>query len=158
VITLQFVRGTALDSKLIEWFGGGSRFSHVDIVLPDGMLLGSRSDVVGGASAGVQIRNPDYVGTQTVLRISLPQTTVLEEHFYRWARSQIGKGYDKTAIIGFVVGRSWQDPDSWFCSEYIAEDLVQVRYFPTAPTSPTNRITPDALLLLLSMFQEITLP
>jgi hypothetical protein len=46
MITLQFVRGEDLGAKLITWFGHGANFSHVDVVWPDGKLLGARSDRV----------------------------------------------------------------------------------------------------------------
>lgn len=56
------------------------------------------------------------------------------------ARSQIGKPYDKTAILGFVANRDWQEDDSWFCSELIA--WAAVEYLPFTPEL-MHRITPQ---------------
>ena len=36
------------------------------------------------------------------------------------ARSQLGKPYDWTAILGLGLHRDWQEQDAWFCSELIA--------------------------------------
>jgi hypothetical protein len=157
MIVLQFVRGTELDSKLIEWFGGGPLFSHVDSVLSDGRLLGARSDAVGGAPAGVQIRSPDYVQGLVTLRVELACSDLVTGRYYDFVNSQIGKPYDKTGIMAFVFGRDWQEDDSWFCSELVASGLEKSGYFPYKPVSPSNKITPPNLILMLSVLSKITL-
>jgi hypothetical protein len=43
-----------------------------------------------------------------------------------WLRCQIGKKYDTGFIFGWPLGRSWQDPDEWTCSELIGAGLVEV--------------------------------
>jgi uncharacterized protein YycO len=38
----------------------------------------------------------------------------------RWARTQIGKGYDYLALLGITLGRtSWQQDKRWHCSEFV---------------------------------------
>jgi hypothetical protein len=54
-IKLRFVRGLDFSSRVIAWFSAG-HLSHVDAVMPDGSLLGARSDVIKGIPTGVQIR------------------------------------------------------------------------------------------------------
>lgn len=152
MITLQFLRGNGLDSQLIEWYGGGPMFSHVDSVLPAGEgLLGSRSD------GGVQIRNPNYTLDLPTLVVQLACGDVMTAAFYAYMRSQIGKPYDHTGILAFVVGRDWQSPDSWFCSELVAAALEQCGYFPFPLAAPSNKVTPPALLLVLSSTTRIEL-
>lgn len=34
-----------------------------------------------------------------------------------WLEAQVGKKYDWTALLSWIVRRNWQDEDSWFCSE-----------------------------------------
>ena len=34
-----------------------------------------------------------------------------------WLAEQVGKRYDWTALLSWVVRRDWQEDDSWFCSE-----------------------------------------
>jgi uncharacterized protein YycO len=41
------------------------------------------------------------------------------------ARSQIGKGYDWTALFGIGLHRDWQEDDKWFCSELVAWACAQ---------------------------------
>ena len=40
-------------------------------------------------------------------------------------RSQIGKPYDWTALIGNIGRRNWAENDSWFCSELVAWACLQ---------------------------------
>lgn len=40
-----------------------------------------------------------------------------EQAALEFARAQIGKPYDWTAIFGFVLRRNWAEPDAWFCNE-----------------------------------------
>ena len=63
LIKLQFSRSTELVSRLIA-MACRSPFSHVDIVLPDGNLLGASDSpdapVLEGNPKGVAIRPPNY--------------------------------------------------------------------------------------------------
>ncbi len=63
------------------------------------------------------------------------------------ARSQVGKPYDKTAIIGMLFNRDWQEDDSWFCSELVAYSFLQGgrKLF---RRDTLNRITPEHLWML----------
>lgn len=158
MISLLFSHGGDLGSRAIEWFGGGPKYSHVDAIMPDGKLLGSRSDEVGGAISGVWIRNADYLGDKPTLRVDLPCTLQQETLFYDFLEKQIGKRYDKLAIFSFATGRNWQDDDAWFCDELQAAALVSCGYFKFPLASPANRITPGDLLLVLSAFVEIRNP
>jgi len=149
MISLQFVRGTQLDSKLIEWFGGGPLFSHVDTVLEDGTLLGSRME------GGVQIRQAGYFGDLKTLRIDLECSDLATGRYIEFVKSQLGKPYDGTGILAFVAGRDWQEDDSWFCSELVASGLEKCGYFAFRPASPSNKITPPNLILMLSVLTKV---
>ena len=156
MIYLQFVAGTDIGAHLIEWFGHSVPYSHVDTVLPDGRLLGARSDEVGGAPAGVQIRDPGYVGSNLVLRIDVASSDEQAKIYYDFVRSQIGKPYDGEAILAFVAGRNWQDPEAWFCSELVAAGLEYSSIvLPLA--APTAKITPADLILILSAIVPVSL-
>lgn len=148
MIRLQFVLGTDWTSDLIAWFGGANTgFSHVDAVLPDGSLLGSRSDQIGLIPPGVQIRPPNYARWRytKVLSLATPQETA----FYNFLRQQLGKPYDKTAIVGFIVNRNWRDDDSWYCSELQTAALEAASIVPSLVSTPA-KISPNALALVLS--------
>lgn len=58
-----------------------------------------------------------------------------------FARKQIGKKYDLTALFGMFLDRDWEDADSWFCSELVEASLAQggrKRF-----RSEINKITPQ---------------
>ena len=144
---------------MIEWFAHGADFSHVDTVLPDGRLLGARSDRVGGAPPGVQIRNPDYVGQSVVLRVDLENANELESAaYYEFVKAQIGKPYDEEGILAFIAGRDWHDPQAWFCSELCTAALEACHYFPYPIATPSNKVTPPDLIALLSVLNLIKVP
>lgn len=44
---------------------------------------------------------------------------------YRYAMLQLGKAYDKTAILGFPLGRDGQQDTDWFCSELLLACTVK---------------------------------
>ncbi|MHB8674545.1 MAG: hypothetical protein ACYDAK_12835 [Candidatus Limnocylindrales bacterium] len=157
-IALQFLHGGDAASRLIEWFSHGAGYSHVDAVLPDGRLLGARSDNVGNAPPGVQIRDPGYVAGTPVLTLHLPADTPQETVFYDFLNAQIGKPYDALGILAFVGGRDWRAPDSWFCSELCAAALEACGYFPWPLASTTNKITPADLLLAISARDNVDPP
>ncbi len=144
-ITLRFSEGKGFGSELIEWYGHGP-FSHVDIVEPDGRLTGARLD------GGVQTRDADYLkGQENGFKfVNLPCEPAISDEFYRFIHAQIGKPYDKTAIIGFAAGRNWREDDSWFCSELAAAGLEQCGYFKWRLFSPANKVDPNGLIAICS--------
>lgn len=148
-ITLQFVAGDGIGAELIEWFSAGD-FSHVDIVMPDGSLLGARLD------GGVRIRSANYQTFHKRAVAVLDRGQSVSDAFIAAAVSQIGKPYDKTAIIGFAAGRDWREDDSWFCSELAAWALEQANTFPHAFYAPASKITPNGLLLAISTGAHVT--
>jgi hypothetical protein len=152
-LVAQFAANGSLGSKLIEWYDHGL-YSHVDIVLPDGSLLGARDDVIYGVPKGVQIRPAGYVAGFTTLKVELEATDVVAAEFYRLAYSQIGKAYDSTAIAGFAANRDWRAADSWFCSEFFMWCL-EGSGFVHKLSAPCNKIAPDDALLVCSAFTSV---
>lgn len=151
MIRFQFVLGDGWVSRAIAWFSAGTRggVSHVDVVMRHGMLLGSRSDSVGGQPPGVHIRDQDYAPWRRRVVISLDSTEAEELAFYRFLNDQLGKPYDKVGILGFVGNRSWHEEDSWFCSELVAAALEEAGVLPKLFV-PANKITPNELAVLLT--------
>lgn len=148
MITLRFIRDHGLSSWAIAWFGGGF-YSHVDYAMPDGTWLGARNDHIDGIPPGVQIRPADYIKPVVSLLLTLQTTPEQDRDHYQFLYSQIGKPYDKRAILGFITGRNWQDPGAWICSELqcaaaMSADIVQ----PLCLTA--NKITPNDLTLIWS--------
>jgi len=143
----QFVQNAAASSRLIEWFGGGG-FSHVDAVLPNGALLGARSDAIGGQDPGVRIRPPGYEAWPRLIIMRKEVPASQARAWERFLAAQVGAPYDKRGIWDFVTGgnltdsgRDWRDPSAWFCSELWVRSLEVAGVIPLLPLSP-NRITP----------------
>ena len=152
MIRLRFVdAGHDPGSEAIKIFERGW-CSHVDVVYPDGSLLGARSDEVGGKPAGVQRRPADYENVIQAEVVTLATSDEQLSAFYSFLEAQVGKPYDKTAILAFALARDWQEPDSWFCSELAAAALVYCGWWPRPPSESVNHITPRDLLLMVSPF------
>jgi hypothetical protein len=147
-IKLQFVREAALSSQAIAWFSAG-HLSHVDAVLPDGRLLGSRDDLVGGKPRGVYIRPPGYAKFVKRVLMTIPATDEQEQRFYDFLFDQIGKPYDFEALWAFVVNRNWREPDSWICSELQSAAGEAAGILPELYLA-ANKITPVACALAYS--------
>ncbi len=135
MLTLQFSTTDALLSRAIRWLSF-SWASHVDIVLPNGVLLGALT------TPGVCLHQPPAGGYRRVERyaVDLPARPVLA-----FLRKQLGKPYDWTGVVGWAIRRDWHDPRHWFCSELVAAA------FEAAGTpllrAPQSRVTPQDLLM-----------
>lgn len=138
----QFVRADDLASEAIAWYSDGE-FSHVDMVLDDGTLLGAR------INGGVLIRPQGYTVWQKQVIIEVPCTPLQKAVALEFANAQVGKPYDRTAIFAFVAARDWREPDAWFCSELGAATGEHGGFWPQL-TSSVNRITPVGLALVCS--------
>ena len=157
-IVVQFAGNhDSIGSKAIEWFSH-SKWSHVDTVMPDGRLLGARSDVIQNIPAGVQIRPSGYVHKEhdSLKRVHIPCTDAVEALYYKFVQSQIGKPYDKTAIFAFIVDRDWTAHDSWFCSELCAAAAEHAKLFSYRLAVKHNKIDPGDLLFVLSAITDVS--
>ena len=155
-IVLQFV-GTDKDlgSLLIQWFGKGP-YSHVDSVLPDGSLLGARNNKIGDIPAGVQIRPASYVNHERKLRVTIPCKQSIADAYYDFQKAQIGKPYDRLAILAFVFNRHWMDDDAWFCSELSTAGLVHCGLLPHLSVQ-CNKVDPDMEIAICSVLPGVTM-
>ena len=151
MITFQFVAFDDLGSKAIRIFERGWP-SHVDAVLPDGSLLGARSDAVGGKPPGVQIRPPNYERWSRVERVALVATPEQEAAWLAFLLGEIGKPYDPLAIFAFPIGTGWHKPGHWICSGLGAAALTVPKpsWLPKPMTHPPEEVTPFELLLVVS--------
>lgn len=149
-IRLSFVCGSDISSRLIAWYGNGyGGFSHVDSMLPDGSLLGARSDRIGQIPPGVQIRPDNYERWTRRSVVEIPATELRAIAWETWLRKQIGRPYDIQAIWGFVLGERKHGEGRWICSACAFESLEQVNLLKPTPV-PAAQITPDSLFELVT--------
>jgi uncharacterized protein YycO len=121
-------------------FSTRSWASHAEFVDTDrGISLGARS------AGGVKVRscaNDHYSRVEQFTAEGILQA-------YEWARTQIGKPYDFSAIAGIAVDRNWRDETKWFCSELLVASFEHVGFplLSTRPSAAVWRYTPRDLLL-----------
>lgn len=146
MIKLRFITQHSPISWGIRMFTW-SDFSHVELVLPEGYL--------GADEDGVKIRPFNYCKPSRCVIGTVGCSADVSQKVIEFAKSQIGKPYDYTSIIGFIMHRDWRERDSWFCSELVAASFEEGDY-PLLDTEHMNRITPQDLLLspLITLQEE----
>ena len=117
IFQAQFVASDTWSSRLIRYLTN-SPISHVDIVMPDGQLLGALPD-------GVKIRPANYGNWTTVYREVLDVDDL--DAILEFAKAQIGKPYNYRAIWDMVrhKERAFQmQQSSWFCDELVYASVM----------------------------------
>jgi hypothetical protein len=162
--TPQFAKKWPLSMAFNKNWGSGlirrsshSPFSHVDMLMKDGSLLGASNDpaapFIHGNPSGVATRPPDY--QLFAFRRQMILDTERADDIRRLAVTQLGKKYDNSAMWSFIDDkfpgvRDWRLNESWFCSELIMWAMEMGHYWgsPKAVMWPKNRVTPTDLLLM----------
>lgn len=138
--------------------GTHSPFSHVDMELPGGYLLGSSNSpnapVISGNPQGVAVRPSNYAPFAIKKRMVI--YTPLADSIRLAALSQNGKPFDGGILRQFISPTSyrlldWRDTRQWFCSELIvwAMELSGFWYPRHVVQWPRKLITPIDILILM---------
>ena len=133
-----------------------SPFSHVDMVMKDGSLLGASyspdAPFIHGNPKGVASRPIDY--QKFAYRRQMILETERADDIRRIWATQLGKKYDSGAVYNFADDRfpghrDWRLTDSWFCSEGIMWSM-EVGHFwgPRRTPWPKNRVSPTDILMM----------
>jgi hypothetical protein len=165
-VVLEF--STALHgSAKIRWLTR-SKFSHVDVVLPNGLLgaSGSPANTIvkthpPGAPSGVAIRDFSYQVFQRRNRMTIK--TPLAPWIIQKGLSQIGKPFDGRALYAIYLPwlRSSEDylqSDSWYCAKLVLWMFLglhgpdQKPFFPYEVLIQRNIVVPEDLILILNPF------
>ena len=147
-LRLRFVRGTAWDSRVIE-YQTRCWCSHVEYVQPENRVTFG-AQLKGGVKRR-PLNDPCYRDIARTETWILQTAMFQEEAIARFIEQTDGTAYDWRAILSFGLGsRDWREPDSWFCSEWTARllELANVITFPKV--LPITRITPRDIYLLFS--------
>lgn len=151
MIQLQFVLGAGWGSRLISWWGQGyGGYSHVDAILPTGDLIGARSDSIRLKNGtvippGVRVRPPDYEKWLKRTIVTLDATPVETERWQQFLLSKVGQGYDKSDILGLILGLPITSTGHWVCSWIQTSGLEVIGKFGYLPFYP-QQVTPNELL------------
>jgi hypothetical protein len=155
-ITLQFCATDGIEGWVIRWFTQAI-VNHVDVVLPNGTLLGAQlASGLGGQPSGVRIRPAGYVPMPRRYRATFTVDQGRYDAFMGFLSAQLGKPYDRAAIVAFAVGRDWRDDRAWFCSELVVAALEQAGIIPELCVLPSC-ITPQDLMLAINFRVPVTL-
>lgn len=122
--------------RTITW----SEWSHVEIVLPNRMLIGAN------APDGISINSIDH----RLEKSSAAAYMTVEcnaDNAILWSYSQLNKPYDWLGVIGLGINRDWQEDDAWFCSEFVGKALMVGGYSPY-DGYVIRRLTPQHLWML----------
>jgi hypothetical protein len=117
-ITFQFVTGNEAASALIRW-KTDSEISHVNVVMPDGKLLGALLD------GGVRVRDANYCKFTLQILVTVPLTDTECFLFWDSIAEAIGQQYDRAGIVGIALGNNLCAPGEVFCSELITRYVNQ---------------------------------
>jgi len=127
-------------------FSTRSWASHAEFVDTDRYVtFGARADGVEERDCSID----DYSRCERFNAVGIKQA-------YAWARTQAGKPYDLSAILGIAFDRNWRDENRWFCSELVAAafEHVDAPLLSTRPSAYFWRITPRDLLLSRALTYE----
>jgi hypothetical protein len=155
-LTIQFSRSAEWQSTLIAKLCHGP-FSHVDLVLNDGNLLGASDNkdapVIDGNPQGVAIRPPEYQHF-AIRRQMILDTDLADAIIAQWM-TQLGKPFDSGGLHTFldeaVFERNWRDPAKWFCSEGVVWAKEQAGYWKRELLWAKSRLSPMDLYMLNMM-------
>jgi uncharacterized protein YycO len=116
---IVFSASDTLGGALIR-FGTRSDWNHVDLLFEDGTLIGSSGKGHGVEKMSLNERLSDKY---RIVRYRIDEITLPDEAAARrFAEEQVGKKYDYTAVIAFLLPwrENWNVKRKWFCSELAA--------------------------------------
>lgn len=139
MVLLRFSRGSGLAGGIVRW-STWSQFAHVGFYLSDvKMVLDATPEL------GVSIRAPSDDETTEYYRILAPTRAI--DAAIAWAKLQVGKPYDWTAIYGMAIRRDWHTNRKWFCSEFVEGAMAQADWPLVRGGRYLDRITPRDLAM-----------
>lgn len=114
-----------------------SRWSH-SALLDEAEGLVYDSTFLGGGVRATSMT--EFLSHYTAYELRPLTLTVPESVARAWLAEQLGKPYDWTALLSWIVRRNWQEDDAWFCSE-LTEAFIDNFSIPRFRES-VSRITP----------------
>lgn len=116
MIKLHFCRSNTPVGLLIQ-LATFCRWNHVAIEV-NGTVY--EADMLGGVRALPVARFRSMWAETEAREIEVADKVAA----FRFLQDQLGKPYDRMAILAMPFNRDWQDPEKWFCSELAAGFLV----------------------------------
>lgn len=157
-LIVQYSSSTAWASGVIRRLCH-SPFSHVDIVLPEGLLGASGKDDSLKDIGGVLIRPFNPWPYRVKVQVKIPCTLDIYNKVISNAKGQLGKPFDNAALWDFLgegkeSNRDWRSLDSWFCSELFIWSMEEAGFFPYPLAVCKNRVSPADSLIMLNPYMS----
>jgi hypothetical protein len=141
-----------------------SPFSHADLVLDDGTLLGASDNpeapiiktTPSGNPRGVAIRPVDYQRFAIRQDAVIATTPEIKKAFTDFCVAQIGKPFDtsalklRTFLSPLFADRDWRDDRKWFCIEMLGRASELSRLIPWRYPGIKNRMTAADFLIWIA--------
>jgi uncharacterized protein YycO len=150
MVSIRFSRGSGLAGAIVR-YATWSDFAHVGFKLDEGSVLDATPE------AGVTMRIAADDATTQYWRIAAEDPVVIDQAVL-WAKGQIGKPYDWTAIYGMALRRDWHKDTAWFCSELVTAAFDAAGWPLITDSGKCNRITPRDLTLATRIVQIVPPP
>lgn len=147
-VTIQAVAAKGFFSWVIETAGYGAHgWSHIDIVLPDGRLLGARTDYPVNGKTGVQIRPAGYGANEWKRRrrVSFKVPAARAADAYAFAEAQTGDPYARDDIWAIATGQPDDPQGRWICSMLAGAFLLKAGAIDD-PGMPMSQMNPNCLV------------
>lgn len=134
-------------AKLIRFDTMSTYVSHVEAVLPDG--------IIGAYWDGVKKQPIDYdTGSTAQTFVDIPMADAILAKWVAILEQHIGKAYDYWALIGFALHENYHTPGTVICSALQTLCLRDCEFFRYPLSVLAHQISPRDLFFLLSGRQE----
>jgi hypothetical protein len=152
-ITVAFYRGEGLArDRFVRWWTG-SEYSHVELIMPNGMMAGitPENPKVRWKSLEINERDWDFIE----ISVTESQLSLLR----RFIESTKGQGYDWVGMImSHLTPLKVRLPNKWYCSEWVAYALSvsKILTWKQLKLYDTPRMPPGRLYNLLNKERELS--
>lgn len=132
-------KGNFIDTivRLFTW----SKYSHCELLFPDGRLFSSD----GWESKGVRFTTKYRPDNWDILYIGTDTKTI--DNLVMWCNTFVGKKYDWLGVLRFVFPFLKESKDKWFCSEICTKALQEIKFLDQ--DIKAYKITPKKLYRLI---------
>ena len=142
-IIFNFHKSKGLVASLIRWQTRSQDVNHVSFTFEDNVTF--ESTLLLGARKIINRSQHDIIK-----RVEVELSGKDVENFRQYAESELNKGYDFKAIIGFLINKKLENPNALFCSEYAAKIGDYIEGFPKTNTLISPKEIMNQLIAFMS--------
>ena len=119
-----------------------SKYSHCELLLPDGRMFSSD----GWDNGKVRYTTQYNLDNWDILTFDIKDSELAT--LISWCDHKIGLQYDWLGVTRFIIPFIKQDPDKWFCSEIVCAGLEFIGRI--NKSIKTYRVSPKSLYNILT--------